>query len=73
MSVQVFAITVDGVVEYWTGYRSDGELERTRRRAEAMKFPSRAAALLVAETHPELRRSDVWRLQPLGPGCERLG
>lgn len=72
MTVQVFAIDVDGVEKYWTGKRVDGELELTAKRADAMKFPSRRVALMVSETHPELDRSDVWRLQKLDARCERM-
>jgi hypothetical protein len=72
MTTQVFALEVDGVLEYWTGHREGGELERTPHRAQAMKFRSRGIALLVASTHPELRNSDAWKLQPLPPGCGRV-
>lgn len=72
MIVKVFAITVDGVEMYWTGHRSNGGLELTDKRADAMKFTSEAAHI-VSETHPELQNSDVWRLQTLRDGCGRLG
>ena len=74
MSVQVFAITVEGVVEYWTGDQAEsGALSRSPFRADARKFSSREEALVVADTHAELRDSDQWRLTPLAPGCGRLG
>lgn len=72
MIVKVFAVTVDGVEMYWTGRRVDGGLELTTRRADAMKFSSETARA-VSETHPELKGSDVWRLQTVKAGCERLG
>jgi hypothetical protein len=74
VSVQVFVITVDGVDEYWTGEQADsGALSRSEFRADARKFASREEALVVADTHAELRDSDQWRLMPLSPGCGRLG
>jgi hypothetical protein len=69
--VKVFAITVDGVEMYWTGRRSNGGLDLTERRADAMKFTSEAAHI-VSETHPELQDSDTWRLQTLHDRCARL-
>lgn len=71
MTAQVFAITLDGIVQFWTGTRNADGLVLTEKRADAMKFHDRGLALAVAETHPELQDSDLWRLEPLGPGCER--
>lgn len=62
----VFAITVNWIRFYWTGgHDREGKLERSTHRADAFKFPDSATALTVAQTHPELRESEVWKLVPL--------
>jgi hypothetical protein len=52
---------------WWTGrVKESGRLIRSEHRADAIKFPDKATALAVAETHDELRDSDEWKIAPLG-------